>query len=373
LRKAFLIVFLFIFLSFFFFFKIRYNMVDFEVYWKSGKRLAAVQSLYIPEDGHYVLKYIPFFTFLALPFSLFPLPISKAIWYFLSVIFVFLFFHFSFKIIPERKVKTWIIILFSGLTIFKFIARELDLGQTNIFMGTLFLIGFEFLKSKKEFLSGLFLSLSFVVKPYSAISMPYLLLRKKFKPFLYLFFLILLFFILPSILYGLEGNWRLINDWLKTVFSSTPHLLLSNDNVSIMGMFSKWFGIGKISFTLSIFTILIFLLAFFLSIFKGKILKSPEPLEISLILTFIPLLSPQGWDYVFLLSLPSLMILINFYRELPVSLRIIIAISFFTIGFSIFDLMGRKAYEKFMEISVITISYFVIIFSLFYLRMKRIA
>ncbi len=373
MRKPLLVALLFIFLFFSFFLKIRYNMVDFEVYWKSGKRLTSVQNLYMPEDGHYVLKYIPFFSFLAFPFSFFPLPFSKAIWYFLSVIFVFLFFHFSFKIIPEKKVKTWIILIVSGLTLLKFIARELDLGQTNIFMGTLFLIGLDFLNSKKEFLSGLFLSLSFVLKPYSAISIPYLLLKKKFKTFFYLSFLILLFFILPSIVYGLKGNLRLVNDWLKTILSSTPHLLISNDNVSIMGMFSKWFGIGKLSSTLSIFTISIIFLAFILSIFKGKILKSPEPLEISLILTFIPLLSPQGWDYVFLLSLPSLMILINFYKELPIPLKILIAISFFTIGFSIFDLMGRNAYEKFMEISVITIAYFVIIFSLLYLRMKRIA
>lgn len=369
-----LVIFVFLILfSLIFFLKIKNDMADFEVYWKSGKRLALAQDLYSPDDGHYTLKYIPFFAFLAYPFSLFPIQVSKALWYFISVLFVFLFFYFSLKIIPEKKVKTLIILFIPGLTLFKFITRELDLGQSNIFVGTLFLIGFDFLNCKRDFLSGLFLSLSFVAKPYSAISLPYLLLKKRFKPFIYLSFLILLLFFLPSIVYGLGGNFQLFKDWLKTIYLSTPHLLVSNDNVSIMGMFSKWFGVGKLSFTLSIFTILILLFLFVLSIFKGRTLKSPDPLEISILLILIPLLSPQGWDYVFLLSLPSLMILVNSFRELPLTLKALIAISFFTIGFSLFDLMGRKGYERFMEISVITIAYSAIIFSLFYLRMKRIA
>ncbi len=377
MRRSFpriLILFIFFILfSLLFFVRIKDDMPDFEVYWKSGKRLSLAQDLYPPDDGHYILKYIPFFAFLAYPFSLFPLPVSKALWYFISVIFVFLFFHFSLKIIHEKKVKTLIILFISGLTFLKFITRELDLGQSNILLGTLFLMGFDFLNQRKDFLSGLFLSLSFVVKPYSAISLPYLLLKKRFKTFIYLSFLIILFFLFPSIVYGWGGNSQLIKGWLKTIYFSTPHLLVSNDNVSVMGMFSKWFGVGKISFLLSIFTILILLFLFILLILKGKTLKFPDPLEISILLIFIPLLSPQGWDYVFLLSLPSLMILVNSFRELPLSLKILIAISFFTIGFSLFDLMGREAYEKFMEISVITIAYFAIIFSLFYLRMKRIA
>lgn len=369
-----LIIFVFLILfSLVFFLEIKDDMIDFEVYWKSGKRLALAENLYPPDDGHYVLKYIPFFAFIAYPFSLFSIQVSKALWYFISALFVFLFFHFSLEIIPEKKVKTLIILFIPGVTLLKFIIRELDLGQSNIFVGTLFLIGFNFLNYQKDFLSGLFLAFSFVVKPYSAISLPYLLLKKRFKPFIFLSFLILLFLILPSIVYGWEGNFQLFKGWLKTIYSSTPHLLVSNDNVSVMGMFSKWFGVGKLSFTLSIFTILILLLLFVLSVFKGKALKSPDPLEISILLILIPLLSPQGWDYVFLLSLPSLMILVNSFKELPFTLKILIAISFFTIGFSLFDLMGRRAYEKFMEISVITIAYFAIIFSLFYLRMKRIA
>lgn len=347
-------------------------MIDFEVYWKSGKRFASLQPLYVQEDGHYVLKYIPFFAFLIFPFSFLPLQISKAFWFYLSVSFLIIFFYFSLKLVPEKRLKKWIILPVSGIVIFKFMVRELDLGQTNIFMGALFLIGFDFLCSKKNFLSGLFLALSFVAKPYSAISLPYLLIKKRFLPLIYSTLLMISFLLIPSFFYGIKGNFSLIKSWLITIFSSASHLLISNDNVSVMGMFSKWFGIGNLSFILSILTILFLLFLFSVAVLKGKGSNSPDNLEISILLIFIPLFSPQGWDYVFLLSLPAVMIAINYYDKLPFALKIFIAISLITIGFSLFDLMGRKAYEKFMELSVITITYFVIIFSLFYMRIRKI-
>lgn len=367
-------VFLFLFfISTLFFLRIKNEMVDFEVYWKSGKRIYSGQQLYVPEDGHYTLKYIPSFALFIVPLSFFPLPIAKGIWFFLSILFVFLFFHFSLKILPEKRLDKWKIFILSGLCVFKFIARELDLGQTNIIMGVLFLAGFYLARRGDNLLSGTFLALSFCAKPYSIVSLPYLLLKRKISSFLYLTFFIVILFLLPSLVYGFYGNFQLIKGWLHTIFSSTPHLLVSNDNVSIMGMFSKWFGVGKLSLILSIWVIFLLSVSFIWAMIKGRSLKDPEPLELSVILIFIPLFSPQGWDYVFLLSLPAVMILVNYYQEFPIILKILIPVTLFTIGFSLFDLMGRRAYEKFMEISVITIAYFVIIVSLFYLRFKKVA
>ena len=43
----------------------------------------------------------------------------------------------------------------------------------------------------------------------------------------------------------------------------------------------------------------------------------PEPLEVGLLLTMMPLISPQGWDYVFLLSTLAVMLLVNYSDQLP--------------------------------------------------------
>ncbi|MGQ9619284.1 MAG: glycosyltransferase 87 family protein, partial [Candidatus Aminicenantia bacterium] len=211
------------------------------------------------------------------------------------------------------------------------------------------------------------------IKPYTAILLPYFLLKRKFKIFIFSLLFIFLFFLFPFLSYGFERNFQLIKDWLKTIFSSTPHLLISNDNVSIMGMFSKWLGIGSLSLLLSILTVIFLVSLFIYAVKKGKESKSPEHLEISILLIFIPLFSPQGWDYVFLLSLPAIMILVNNFSELPRFFRVLTATSFILVGLTLFDIMGRRAYEEFMRLSVITIAYFVIISSLFYLRIRKIA
>ncbi len=357
-----------------FFFKVREDMKDFEVYWKAGNRIIRAEPLYRMEDGHYILKYIPSFALIVMPFGFLPLKVAKALWFFFSIISVIFFFLLSLELMPEKRLSTFLLIFISSLILLKFFARELDLGQVNIFMGITFLLGFSALQAKKDLLSGFFFSLSFVIKPYSAIILPYLFIKRKFFVFIISFIFMLFFLLLPSFIYGFKDNIQLINEWLNTIASSTsPLLILSNDNVSIIGMFYKWFGLGNLSLLLSIFTILFLISIFVFLLYLGKDLRSPDFFEISHLLIFIPLFSPQGWDYVFLLSLPAIMILINYFKEFNYYFRIVLAISFITIGFSIFDIMGRELYERFMKLSVITIAYFVIISSLVYLRIKKIA
>ena len=87
----------------------------------------------------------------------------------------------------------------------------------------------------------------------------------------------------------------------------------------------------------------------------------------------IPLLSPQGWDYVFLISTPAVMLLINELSSLPRDLRIATIASISIVGLSIYDLMGREAYGTFMAISAITICFLVEVAALITLRFRRVA
>ena len=51
-------------------------------------------------------------------------------------------------------------------------------------------------------------------------------------------------------------------------------------------------------------------------------LPAPTRSKGSLLLLLIPLLSPQGWDYVFLIGTPAVMLLVNYLPALPRELRI---------------------------------------------------
>ena len=71
---------------------------------------------------------------------------------------------------------------------------------------------------------------------------------------------------------------------------------------------------------------------------------APAGLEAAMLLTLIPLLSPQGWDYVFLIATPAVMYLVNYDRDLPALLRGVTWTALAVIAFSLYDVIGRRAY-----------------------------
>jgi hypothetical protein len=99
----------------------------------------------------------------------------------------------------------------------------------------------------------------------------------------------------------------------------------------------------------------------------------PEPLEAGMLLTMMPIVSPQGWDYVFLLSTPATMLLVNYRERLPGTMRALVTAALAVIAFSIYDLLGRAVYQGLMRLSVITIGYLIVIAGLATLRWRRVA
>ena len=81
-------------------------------------------------------------------------------------------------------------------------------------------------------------------------------------------------------------------------------------------------------------------------------------------LTLIPMLSPQGWDYVFLVATPAVMLVVANLASLPRGLRAACVVALLTVGFSLFDVMGRVRYARFMALSLITLCFLVIVAAL---------
>jgi hypothetical protein len=99
----------------------------------------------------------------------------------------------------------------------------------------------------------------------------------------------------------------------------------------------------------------------------------PEGLEGSLLLLLIPLLSPQGWDYVLLMATPAIVYLANYSDRLPVPLRVSTIVAALTIGLSIWDIMGRAAYSAFMAAAVLSVCALVLVAALTTLRLRAVA
>jgi hypothetical protein len=138
-------------------------------------------------------------------------------------------------------------------------------------------------------------------------------------------------------------------------------------------MYAKWLGLGRQAAGLAIVTALLLVVLAAIMFALRRRVPSPAGLEAALLLTLIPLLSPQGWDYVFLLSTPAVMYLINYDRELPGALRGLTWLALAVVALSVYDLMGRRAYAVFMSLSIITLCYLAIVAALVALRLRRTA
>jgi hypothetical protein len=211
------------------------------------------------------------------------------------------------------------------------------------------------------------------VKPYGVIFAPWLATRRRRGALAAMMVGLAILLLLPVARYGWDGNLRLLGDWWRTVTTTTAPNLLNQDNVSLSAMFAKWLGPDSAAPILAAATGGILLLLAGIVMAGRGILKTPDTLEACLLLLLIPLLSPQGWDYVFLIATPAVMLLINELPALPRGLRYATIASMAVVALSIYDIMGRAAYSTFMRLSLITVLVLVQYAALVALRFRRTA
>jgi hypothetical protein len=349
------------------------KMPDFEVYWTAGSRAIASQPLYRTEDGHFQFKYLPAFAVMAAPLALVPMNAAKAFWFAASAVLMLVLLGLSARALPEPKRPIVVLLVLTFLAMAKFYAHELVLGQVNLLFAVIVVLAVLQMRRGREWIAGLLIALAIVVKPYAALFVPWLAVRPARTAFVTLAAGLVAALLLPAAIYGWTGNLRLLNDWWHTVSVSTAPNLTNQDNVSLAAMFTKWLGPqpGASTLALALGFLLLALTAVVVAGRRG--IRDPDPLEASLLLMLIPLLSPQGWDYVFLISTPAVMLLINELGSLPRNLRIATVASTAVVALSIYDLIGREAYATFMAVSAITICFLVEVAALITLRFRRVA
>jgi hypothetical protein len=210
------------------------------------------------------------------------------------------------------------------------------------------------------------------LKPYALIFFPYLILKKKWRAFLSGVTFLGAALLAPAMFYGFHGNYLVLKEWYLTLSRSTPGLLSTLDNVSLISCFTKWTGNLKISFVFSaVLTSLLVLLVLSL-ILKGKGLPRAAVLECAISFMIIPLVSPLGWDYTMLMSTLGIMLILQNYSAYSRLGRIMLIVNLGLITFTIYDLLGKNLYTLLMQASVTTVNFLILIGYLSYLRTKRI-
>ena len=348
------------------------KMPDLEVYWRAGQRAAAAEPLYRAEDEHYQLKYLPAFAVLAIPLGALPLDAAKAAWFAASIGLLVVIFPLSLRVLPERRAATALLIGACVVTLGKFYAHEIVLGQVNLLLLTLVLAALAALRAGREATAGALVALAAVVKPHALLLFPWLVARRR-PSWIAAVAGLLLALAVPALIYGWQGNVDEHRAWLTTVSDSTPALLANPDNVSIAGVVARYVGTGGVAAALTAAVTLGLLGVAAMTIARRGGLVFPEALEASLLLMLMPLLSPQGWDYVLLVATPAVILLANHRDRLSPRHRIAVLFAALLMGLSLYDVMGRAGYRAFMLAGGITACAMVLLAALVALRRMRVA
>jgi hypothetical protein len=87
----------------------------------------------------------------------------------------------------------------------------------------------------------------------------------------------------------------------------------------------------------------------------------------------VPLVSPQGWDYVLILALPAYVVLVDRWRDFSPSWRVVALTGMIFTSFTVFDVMRRTLYTLSMQWAAVSVGAVLIGVSLMRLRWKAIA
>jgi hypothetical protein len=322
--------------------RIQYEMVDFDVYRTAAIRALKAENLYRPSDGHYQYKYLPAFAFAMAALTRIELRVA--------------FIRWSARALPEPRARERALVWAAILLVGKYYARELNLGQTNVLLGLVLIGALVAARAGQGRTAGALVALGVFVKPYALILVPWVWLVAGWPGLAAGAAVLVAGLALPALAYGWRGNVNQIAGWLRTVTATSPENLLVPENVSLMTMWAKWIGPGPLATRLAIATGLATLGAAGLILAGRRRVREPAYLEFGALMLLVPLLSPQGWDYVLLLATPAVLITVDRWRETPAAWRAVSAGSLLLFSFTIYDVLGRRLYVALTAINIVSLA-----------------
>lgn len=352
--------------------RVRGGMADFAVYYRAGQRLEAGESLYRTSDGHYMFKYLPASALLFVPLSHLSFDGAKAAWFAISLLALACCFVLVCELVPTPHRRFFLVL--SGLVLAKYLLHELRLGQINSVVMAVMLLAVHSLSrppgARRDAASGVLAGVATALKPYAAVFLPYFLVKRNWVAAAATGATLLAAVCLPVLFYGMHGNVQALRDWVVTLSQSTPAQLTNSDNVSVLAFFTKWLGPGSTALVASLVVLVALAMLMLVVIVRGRGERGRAVLECAMLLTLIPLVSPMGWDYTFLLALLGVALLINGFGALPRAAQTLLAVNLAVIALALFDVMGRRAYAAFMQWSITTVDFVIVVLALAYLRFR---
>lgn len=179
--------------------------------------------------------YPPLLGFLLMPISGLPIVYAAAIWLFIKVLTLVLVLVLCTKEILKRlglsvpRHTAALIALVGTLFIFDKLRIEMNMQQSNLFVLLSFVLGLVWL-DRKPILAGIALGFGANIKYITLITLPYLLIRGRFRAATSLVISTVAWALLPAIVLGWDRNNTLLKDALAGLVN------LSNSSVHMDGV-----------------------------------------------------------------------------------------------------------------------------------------
>jgi len=357
---------------------IRQDMTDFGVCYQGGQRISQGETLYREADGHLQFKYSPAAALFFAPLAALPFEAAKVVWYVLELAFLAVIFLVCWRMLPASGKKPIWVFVWTFLIELKFLARELELGQVNLFILFILTLMLHSLIKGKEIRTGFLWGISLLFKPYALVFLPYFLIKKKFRALAAGFTALAAGLVLPAIFYGFKGYSVVLREWPATLSKSTSGLLASFDNASLYGFLLKAFPglpgqLGGAIF-LGVFLLLAAVVLWLIRAGRSApLIKNPEVLESAFLLILIPLFSPLGWNYNYLYSLPAVLLILSAWRQFPRTAQFVLVVNFVMTSASLIEFWGRALFHFYTHHALVVLNFLVVLASLAYLRAKKTA
>ena len=331
------------------------DLTDFEVYRTAAARAANAEPLYRADDGHYQFKYLPAFAVAARPLAWMSDEAAKRVWFGLSFALSVAFVWILVRSLPNRRISCLSLAAVTTVVVAKFFVRELALGQTNALLAVLLLPAVVRPRQHPR-LAGFAAGVAVFVKPYAVLLLPWFAVRHPRAATLSFGLAVAAGLAFPIVGYGWAGNLALLHDWFRTVTDTTAPNLFHPDNISVASMWAKWLGGGPVATALGVASAIGLLIEVVWTWRGGSRVHAPAYLEAGLLMLIMPLLSPQGWDYVLLLGTPVVVAVIDRWRDLPIGARqLFIGVAIvFALPIRLF--MSVDAYNAVMSTAIVSVA-----------------
>lgn len=370
----------------------RFQLYDFEVYYKAANRILQAQNLYqIPEDGHYIFKYSPTSAIYFLPYSILPFAVARCVyWLSLSALIVM-----GFKIYTQISTRTLIetyshkalntIVFIAGILLSVHYCEELHLGQVNYLILFLYILALYFYQKGQDKYMALLLAISIFIKPFTLIFLPFLIVKKQYKALGQFALFSLILFALPFLFYrSIDLTLQQYQYWLQELQIELSHKqsLLADGNHTIFSVVARYTPLRYVLVNST--ATLIYqasLLALIGLLFLSLIIRNAKAshlaqakynylMEFSVLIALIPLLAFTSAN-AFIFSMPVMLLVLVHYKQLRTYEKVIAVAALLFVGGNQHELTGPVLGKFMNDASLVSVGTMFLIYLIFALCFRQ--